>query len=504
MQRMRTQIAATAALALLLAATSGSPASAQEQPVRVGALYFGSFNAERQDIIDQTAKVYGRGGDWWGGVRDFSGLDPAVPVNRWLWPNDDFSHLKPAIGYYDDSKVSTVEAHIAQAASAGLSYFSFYWYWNGLEHREYLSSALRAFLQARNSADLDFTVGVCAHAYGSGRLTIPRADFPQVTQILANYLTVPNALKTADGRPIVELCDTRGIGSGSAADVRAFVDALRAAVKAKTGSPNAQIMVLSHMDLGIDRPAAGVDGVFCGARVESVDMSYARYANEHGAYLDSLPGSAIRCLMSDFDERPRYPGSIPDPAQVRYFTDQTPELFSRSIAAVRDDLATSTRPPAVDDLVQVYAWNEWHEGGIIEPNARDGCLYLNLIQSGLGLNGKGCGKPPAMGVASKRRQKALKKRAIVLAASCDEDCTVGAAASLRPRKLTKLKLPNASAFIEAGGTATLSVPLRGKTRKKVARSLRAGKKVRALVRLTATDLAGDAATGAAKVRIQRR
>ena len=498
----RASVTTALAAALLAITIPASASAAAPQPVRVGALYFGSFNAERTDIIEQTQSVYGRPGDWWGGVRDFSGLDPAVPMNRWLWPNDDFSHLKPAIGYYDDSKVSTVEAHIAQAASAGLSYFSFYWYWNGLEHREYLSSALRAFLQARNSADLDFTVGVCAHAYASGRLTIPKSDFGPVTQILANYLTVPNALKTADGRPIVELCDTRGIGSGSAADVRAFVDALRNAVRQKAGK---EIMVLAHSDLVLDRPAAGVDGLFCGARVESVGTSYARYANEHAAYLDSLAGSLVRCLMSDFDERPRYPTSITDPAQVRYFTDQTPELFSKSIAAVRDDLATSTRPAAVDDLVQIYAWNEWHEGGIIEPNARDGCLYLNLIQSGLGLSAKGCGQPPVVTLEARKKQKsrALRKKGIQLRVSCDEACTVDAHAALRPKK----KLGEAAAtgtFIAAGAQATIEMKLSKKQWKKIARRLRSGKKVRAAVEVTATDLAGDAAGASAKVRIVRR
>jgi hypothetical protein len=37
---------------------------------------------------------------------------------------------------------------------------------------------------------------------------------------------------------------------------------------------------------------------------------------------------------------------------------------------------------ATDEAAQVltlYAWNEWHEGGRIEPNARDGAQSLNAV-----------------------------------------------------------------------------------------------------------------------------
>jgi hypothetical protein len=30
-------------------------------------------------------------------------------------------------------------------------------------------------------------------------------------------------------------------------------------------------------------------------------------------------------------------------------------------------------------ILTIYAWNEWHEGGIVEPNVRDGAMYLNAI-----------------------------------------------------------------------------------------------------------------------------
>ncbi|MQA75149.1 MAG: hypothetical protein GEU88_12530 [Solirubrobacterales bacterium] len=357
-----------------------------EQWIRAGALYFGSWNSGARNIIDATKRVYGRSGDWFGGVRDYSGQDPRVPTNRWLWPNDDFSHLKPAIGWYDDSRRRTSEAHIAEASSAGLSYFSFYWYWDGTAEREYVAGGLHSFLRARNRNAIDFALGICSHDYRP--LEIPVEQFDRVANLLARkYLSRPNYLRANDGRPILEICDSRGLGSGSDADVRAFVDAVRDAARRALGE---EILVLGEWQLGLD-PATGAEGRYCGARVSRPAGSYRTYVDTHRAFLDSITGTFVRCAMSDFDERPRYPIQITDPERVRWYADQTPQLFARSVGIVADDIAVSTRPPVVDNFVQIYAWNEWHEGGIIEPNLKDGCTYLDIIQRELALRGGGAG-----------------------------------------------------------------------------------------------------------------
>jgi hypothetical protein len=36
---------------------------------------------------------------------------------------------------------------------------------------------------------------------------------------------------------------------------------------------------------------------------------------------------------------------------------------------------------AVDNLVSLFAWNEWHEGGIIEPNKRGGCRHRDTLRA---------------------------------------------------------------------------------------------------------------------------
>jgi hypothetical protein len=369
---------------------------------RVGAVYFGMFHTGgHQRIIQRTKEVYGRDNDWWGGVRDFR------DGTHWAeddWPGTDWSYLKPSIGYYDDSQPATLEKHIAQASSAGLDFFNFYWYWDAATQKEKVTGAsLDAFLKARNRSSIDFTVGVCAHPFDG--LTIPHAQYGTVAQLLVDkYLSQPNALRANDGRKLLTICDARGIGGGIGGEpepdtdeIRAFVGEVRTRAQARLGE---DVYVLINQ-AGFDprqTGAAGADGAYCttdGPGVES--RSYQRYLDGQRAFFNQAPAIPYgRCFMSDFDERPRYPIETTDVSAIRWFGDHTMGRYQQAVRNVRDDIAASTRPPDVDNLVFAYAWNEWHEGGVLEPNARDGCAYLDVLRTELRLtNGSGCVANPS-------------------------------------------------------------------------------------------------------------
>lgn len=368
------------------------------QWIRAGAVYFGMFDAAgHQRIIQRTQQVFGRKDDWWGGVRDYSGRDPSVRQFTGPWPAADFSRLEPSIGFYDDSDPKTLERQIAQASGAGLSFFSFYWYWNAATQQERMAGGLHSFLAARNSAQLDFTVAVCASP--ADNLRIPREQFGTVARLLVgSYLARPNILRANDGRPIVSLCDTRALGAGTPADTRAFTDALRTEARAQLGE---ELFVTVHDASGYTAAQiaeAGGDAGYCTTVDPAVTAgSYRTYLEQERSYLDRMPGSYGRCVMSGFDERPRYPIEQPDPALIRWMPDQSLELFRQAVRGVRDDIADSSRPPMIDNFVFVYAWNEWHEGGIVEPDVKNGCAYLDALRDGLGLTeGSGCVPRPAL------------------------------------------------------------------------------------------------------------
>lgn len=388
--------------------------------IRAGAIYFGTFDANgNRSMMDRIEQYYGPEAedDWWGGVRHAHDGHPKAVQH---WPGEDFSHLKPAIGYYDDSKPETLERQITQASGAGLDHFAFYWYWNPGAATEQYAAGLRAFLAARNRADLKFTVLPCIHPWNGGAggtLRMPADQISRAAEILVDdYLSQPNILRANDGRPILQLCDVRGIGkpNGGPADntidataVRQFSDAIRNRARTTLGE---EVMITMTTDNGVPQPQLGLDGNYCPGRWDHVTGSYENYVTKERNWFATIPNHLIRCATSDFDERPRIGISKPDPvlpedspeeaqrklhASFRWYEDQSLPAFTRLLGDIRADIDASTRPSTVDNFVLLYAWNEWHEGGVIEPNERDGCAYLDAVRAELHLKkGNGCVPSP--------------------------------------------------------------------------------------------------------------
>jgi hypothetical protein len=146
---------------------------------------------------------------------------------------------------------------------------------------------------------------------------------------------------------------------------------------------------------------SGFDGTQVQGRYDG-SRSYQTYvANERGR-IANYPGTVIRGVTSGFDNRPWDGIGITDPganateqqleAAFAWYDDQTLARFGTLLSNIQADITASARPPTVDNFVLIYAWNEWHEGGHIEPDVRDGCAYLNTVHDSLSLTGgSGCG-----------------------------------------------------------------------------------------------------------------
>lgn len=354
---------------------------------QAGAYYFSSFDAKANPLLlTAVQNVYGRYPDPWGGVRDFSGQDPSVPQNTQGWGGD-WSYLKPQIGYYDDSQPATLEQQIDQAASHGLSYFAFYNYWNNQTKTTQYDSAIKAFMAAQNTARMRFTINPCIVTYGNDpeHLALPTSQFSLAANAFADYTTKANYLTTQDGRPIMFMCDSRSIGSGSIADRNNFVTQLKNAVKTKTGR---DLYVLNNSEYGLStaQQLTG-DGYTClniGSYITS--GSYASYVANLSSYFTPLDNSGkpmMRCGMSGFNEAPRT-NLLMTKDQVRYFKDDTKAQFPAAMQATANSMKNQPASP-IDNYFTMYAYNEWHEGGIIEPNVRDGDYYLRTMQTTFGL-----------------------------------------------------------------------------------------------------------------------
>jgi hypothetical protein len=355
---------------------------------QVGAYYFGAFDANMsQPFLQAVKNYYGRYPDPWGGVRDFHG-DPenGVAQNTQGWAGD-WSYLKPSIGYYDDSQTATLEAQIDQAANSGLSYFSFYEYWNNQTNAPQIDTALKTFTQAANTNRMKFMLSIVLPASTTDpeHLALPKAQFSAAANAFAAYATKGNYLTTQDGRPLVFMEDTRGIGNGSITDQNAFISLLKQTIKTKTGK---DAYIMNHSEYGLTTASQLTGDAYSCLNIGKyvVSGSYSQYVSDAANYFKTFDNSGkpmLRCAMSGFNEAPRT-GFWEAKSDVRYFKDDSKSQFPAAMTATLNSMKGQPASP-IDNYMTTYAWNEWHEGGIIEPNVRDGSYYLNNIQSTFGL-----------------------------------------------------------------------------------------------------------------------
>lgn len=81
----------------------------------------------------------------------------------------------------------------------------------------------------------------------------------------------------------------------------------------------------------------------------------------------------IPCAFTDWDNTPRHQkrGSV--------YTGATPEKFKKYFAQLVDN----TRQHYNTDMIFVFAWNEWAEGGYLEPDTKNKYAYLEAIRETL-------------------------------------------------------------------------------------------------------------------------
>lgn len=430
------------AVLFLLAALSWVPPFALAEatspaPIRVGAYYFGMWSPAAFQVIEgfpfKRPGFYRRAdtpmlpqfaaggqritgyeppgivpkGDWWMGVRDLWDkerswpADPADASPAYLTLRQgDFSHLRPVVGYYDLTDPGVIRKHIAQARAFGLEFFNFYWFWNSHTREEEFNTGLEQFLGVEANP-MKFAVSLCLHGgpfvlWGdeerADRQGPGRSHVEAVIGKLVGYVKRENYLRTSGGRPVLYVLDAKGIvneRTDAAGNVIGhhepqgntlgkFLARLRSEVLKATGQ--APLLVLTatertfpyqHPDgaPGSISPLAFADAVTRLAPNRGLDLLQ---EDQRKFSLPVVPG-----FTQNFDERPRF-GCIKDPPCLYDPTDSFRKNFEPDLARLKAWM--DAQPREESRILSIYAWNEWHEGGILEPNVRDGARYLEAIR----------------------------------------------------------------------------------------------------------------------------
>jgi Glycosyltransferase WbsX/Repeat of unknown function (DUF5648) len=359
-----------------------------ESSYQVGAYYFGSFTPNATEIIRSTEKVYGRSGDWWGGVRDFYGAEPGIGKDHRGWSGE-WPNLKPEIGYYNQASVKTLEQHIAQAADAGLSFFSFYWYWSNAKHGELLPEALSSFLRARNVTRLKFNLSLYAHPW-SDDMVINPGNTEEIVQRLVGYFGNPQYLRLPDGRPVFSIGDDRNMrdaNGNKCTEDRCYEKSLGAFLEVLRKRSVEKLGVAPFIEVQVGVPAwdkqTGEDALTCLAPPFRLvgGTPYPEFTKEDFKPFVSSDKPFSPCMLENFDERPRQDILISDRAAIRYLIGKTDSKFRHNLTIameISDQNYQYLKSPA-SRIIYLYAWNEWHEGGILEPNIYSDARDLNIV-----------------------------------------------------------------------------------------------------------------------------
>lgn len=333
----------------------------------VGAYYFPGWHSQS---------------DYW---RDLQGLPGSRSPGR-PWPE-----LEPLQGFgYAEESVAVMEKQVDWAAGYGLDYFAFDWYWEGSSPS--LTHAIDAYQKAPNRTKL----GYCLLWANHSAVPSSQEQFTAMVDYwLGNYFKDPQYLRI-DGKPVVIVFspqrlrdNARGFGSETGTLFR-----LAREKAAKAGLPG--IYFIGHTpansywvkgylpDQGYDAltaynyHAAGFGGEFRGDERAAVNYQelLEGYRSQWSWILANAKLPYVVPMTSGWDKRPW--GSKTPHDNCR----STPDSFRQMLEAGK---ATMDRhPEQTRRMGIIYAWNEFGEGGYIEPTKKWGFQYLQAVKDVFG------------------------------------------------------------------------------------------------------------------------
>jgi hypothetical protein len=356
--------------------------SSKQEPYTIGAWYFTAWSSLNDYQAVNSERAYGRH-DAWGGVRDYArGADP--------WGlYTDYSDREPLLGFYDLLNQDVMDAHIRQAASSGLSFFAFYWYWDTDKNREAnVAIPIRTFLSSPLKNSMKFLIAPIKA--GGAPMTRTMWRDSVVPFIVDHYLADSSYLTTQDGRPVVILFDP---GFPTKADAIAGIAALRSQVKARLQKD--PLLLLLYQGQSLDRiyfpnePDTDGFATFQWGPNRPAEP-YAETTAHWKAFIIGQRGFFhIPGVSTGFDTRPWWKVGWVE-STVPNDTNYNTEI---SLTAFRDHLIDARSyldryPEETSRTLIVYAWNEWGEGGIIEPSRTKGYQALDTLKEVFGLSAR--------------------------------------------------------------------------------------------------------------------
>jgi hypothetical protein len=352
-----------------------------ERSYQVAAYYFPNYHYE-----PRNKDSLGEGWTEWDQVK----------VARPRFPG----HRQPKVpiwGYEDESDPAVMARKIDAAADHGITTFLFDWYW-GPDGPSLYRALEQGYLRAPNHDRLTFALMWANHS------EIDRPTFDAaISYAIEDYFGHP-AYWTIEGRPYFSLFElttlAKGLG-GVDATAEALL-ALRRRVQEATGRDlHLNAVIWRPGDRPGEPPLDEQRELLRRCQFDSLTSYVWAQHYLHWPQFPTTPYQVLADAAPDIWETivrdyalPYHPnvtvGWDPSPRtdQDAAFTegpypatavmvDNTPEAFELALRAAR---AFLDGPHAVQPVVTLYAWNEWAEGGFLEPESDYGMAYLEAVR----------------------------------------------------------------------------------------------------------------------------
>jgi hypothetical protein len=302
-------------------------------------------------------------------------------------PIKPFPEREPLLGWYQEKDISVAEKHIEWASKYGIDFFAYDWYWDG--KKTFLGHAIDNYLKANNKSKIKFCLLWANH------FPVPASidQFESMVDYwIANYFKDPQYLKI-QGKPVVIVFSPEKLRDNAKrfgkTTLELFTSAKsRAADSGLKGiyfvgsTPANSYWVKDYL------PANGYDamtaynyhstsftGEFNDRERKATDYTQLMrgYESQWKWILENSVLPYFIPVTAGWDANPWGQHSSHDHCM------STPKLFKKMVLDAKKVL--DQYPEKTMRTILIYAWNEYGEGGYIEPTRKWRFRYLKMIKN---------------------------------------------------------------------------------------------------------------------------
>lgn len=309
-------------------------------------------------------------------------------------------HYQPKVplwGYDMDNDPEVMEKWIDAATDHGVDIFIFDWYW--FDDGPFLESSLNdGFLKAPNNEEMQFYLMWANHDVKRNYWNVHKfkdddsqlwegaVDMENfriiVDRVIRQYFSKPNYFKI-EGKPVFSIFALWNLveGFGSLEKTREALDYFRNET-VKAGFEGLHIQLIGMGNPGEDLIERiyklGINSITKYNWGGPHPQDYIQWGTEamqrREQWDKALDIPYFPNVSIGWDDTPRFPAKGKD--DIVYYN-KTPEAFAGFLEQAKDFCDAH---PDETNLITIFSWNEWIEGGYLLPDMKYGFEYLEAVE----------------------------------------------------------------------------------------------------------------------------